>query len=54
MQMKHEENLMERQTMVSDPEGFSRIGGVNYSDTEHLLSTLEARVSTQTTDCSIL
>lgn len=37
--MKHEENLMESQSMVSDPEGFSRIDGMNYSDTEDLLST---------------
>lgn len=40
MQMKHEENLMELQTMVGDPEGFNRIGGINYSDTAHPLSTL--------------
>lgn len=40
--------------MVSDPEGFSRTGGMNYSDIEHLLRTLQARAPTQTTDCSIL
>jgi len=45
---------MELQTGVSDLGGFSGLGGINYSDTEHLLSKLEAQVSTQTTDCSVL
>lgn len=29
--------LMESQSVVSDPEGFSRIGEINYLDTENLL-----------------
>lgn len=39
---------MESQTMVSDPEGFSRAGGMNYSDMKHLLCTLEECIFTQT------
>lgn len=45
---------MALQAALSDPEGFTGIVEMNFSVTEHLLSTLEARVSAQTTDCSTL
>lgn len=42
--MRHEGNLMESQATVSDPEGFSRFGGINYSHMEDLPKRAERLV----------